>query len=54
MQGDEFPKEDGQWSFLLQLDSCSVPFDINFGDAGISYSYINHTATTGKFLWQCG
>jgi uncharacterized protein YwqG len=53
MQGDEFPF-DGGWQLLLQLDSCSVPFSINFGDAGIGYAFLNETGDEGKFLWQCG
>jgi len=53
MQGDEIPEPVDEWQLLLQLDSCSVPFDINFGDAGISYTFINKNCTEGKFLWQC-
>jgi len=54
LQGDEFPGEDINWMLLMQLDSCDVPFSINFGDAGISYTFINKEGTIGKFLWQCG
>lgn len=53
LQGDEFPFEEG-WQLLLQLDSCSLPFYINFGDAGIGYAFLNQDGTEGKFLWQCG
>lgn len=53
LQGDEFPGEKSEWSLLLQLDSCGVPFNINFGDSGISYAFINKDGTSGKFLWQC-
>jgi uncharacterized protein YwqG len=52
MQGDEFPFNDG-WQLLLQLDSCSVPFSINFGDAGVGYAFLNCTGDKAKFLWQC-
>lgn len=53
MQGDEFPFE-GQCQLLLQLDSCSVPFSINFGDAGVGYAFLNESGDEAKFLWQCG
>lgn len=53
MQGDEFPFE-GTCQLLLQLDSCSVPFSINFGDAGVGYAFLNEDGTEAKFLWQCG
>lgn len=52
LQGDEIPFEDG-WQFVLQLDSCSVPFSINFGDAGVGYVFMNGDGTEAKFLWQC-
>jgi uncharacterized protein YwqG len=53
LQGDEFPDSEHSWRLLLQLDSCGVPFSVNFGDAGISYAFINEDASVGKFLWQC-
>lgn len=53
MQGDEYPGERENWMFLMQLDSCAVPFFVNFGDAGIAYVFINRERTIGKFLWQC-
>jgi hypothetical protein len=52
LQGEEYP-QGGPWRLLLQLDSASVPFDINFGDAGVGYAFISETGTEGKFLWQC-
>lgn len=52
MQGDEFPFEQPS-QLLLQLDSCSVPFSINFGDAGVGYAFLNEDGTQAKFLWQC-
>lgn len=54
MQGEEYPEPKDEWKFLAQLDSCSLPFEVNFGDAGIAYVFINKPATEGKFLWQCG
>ena len=53
MQDDQFP-DGGPWNLLLQLDSTKVPFDINFGDAGISYMFISTDGQKGKSLWQCG
>jgi hypothetical protein len=52
IQADEFP-EAGPWRLLLQLDSMTVPFLVNFGDAGIGYAYISEDGRRGKFLWQC-
>jgi uncharacterized protein YwqG len=53
MQGDEFPFDGPCW-LLLQLDSCSVPFYVNFGDAGVGYAFINQAGDQARFLWQCG
>lgn len=53
MQYEEYPGPRGEWTFFLQLDSCALPFFINFGDSGIGYAFINRAATHGKFLWQC-
>jgi hypothetical protein len=52
IQADEFP-EAGPWRLLLQLDSTTVPFHVNFGDAGIGYAYISEDGKSGKFSWQC-
>lgn len=52
LQGDELPFADS-WHLLLQLDATTVPFWINFGDAGVGYAFINRQGTEGKFLWQC-
>lgn len=51
-QNDEYP-DGGPWDLLLQLDSCAVPFEINLGDAGIAYVFINPSRDTAKMLWQC-
>ncbi len=53
LQGDEFPSNEESWLLLMQLDSCGVPFSINFGDAGIGYAFITKNGSVGKFLWQC-
>lgn len=54
IQGDEFPDESDNWLLLLQLDSCDDNYSLNFGDAGVSYSFINKEGTKAKFIWQCG
>lgn len=53
LQGDEIPFN-GDWQFLLQIDSGSTPFHVNFGDVGIGYGFMNCDGTEAKFLWQCG
>jgi hypothetical protein len=40
LQGEEYP-QGGPWLLMLQLDSTSVPFYINFGDAGVGYAFIS-------------
>jgi hypothetical protein len=53
LQGEEYPAGGG-WRLLLQLDSATVPFYVNFGDAGVGYAFISEDGRSGKFLWQCG
>lgn len=52
IQSDELPFQEN-WHLLLQIDSTTTPFWINFGDAGIGYVFLNADGTQGKFLWQC-
>ncbi len=52
IQSDEFPAG-GPCVLLLQLDSTTVPFYINFGDAGIGYVFVSHDGSQGRLLWQC-
>lgn len=52
LQGEELPFQ-SQSRLLLQLDSCSVPFYVNFGDAGVGYAFLNEAGDQAKFLWQC-
>lgn len=52
LQDPEFPSGDN-WQLLLQLDSASAPFSVNFGDAGIGYAFLSGDGKIGKFLWQC-
>lgn len=53
LQGEEYPAGGG-WLLLLQLDSATAPFHVNFGDAGVGYAFISEDGRSGKFLWQCG
>lgn len=52
LQNTEYP-DSGSWNLLMQLDSTSVPFFVNFGDAGIGYAFLSQDGTKAKFLWQC-
>lgn len=52
LQGEEWPAG-GPWKLLLQVDSAAVPFDVNFGDAGVGYAFISADGKVGRFLWQC-
>ncbi|MFI9614603.1 hypothetical protein ACIHCM_23550 [Streptomyces sp. NPDC052023] len=51
LQGEE-PPGDGWW-LVAQLDSCDLPFDVDFGDAGIGYAFVSPDGKEGRFLWQC-
>ncbi len=53
IQGDEFPSGGGPWKFMLQLDSTTLPFFVNFGDCGTGYAFISGAGNSAKFLWQC-
>jgi len=52
LQGDEFPFN-GNCRLLIQLDSCTVPFFVNFGDAGVGYAFVSEAGDKARFLWQC-
>ncbi len=52
IQAEEYPGP-GAWSLLLQLDSGQVPFEVNFGDAGVGYAFLSGDGKRAKFLWQC-
>ena len=52
IQDEEYPQGKG-WLPLLQINSNDVPFDINLGDCGTAYIYINTEGTEGRMLWQC-
>jgi uncharacterized protein DUF1963 len=42
------------WRLLLQLDSRTTPFFVNFGFGGTGYVIANADCTRAKFLWQAG
>lgn len=52
LEGEAYPSQE-KWDLLLQLDSASVPFSINFGDTGVGYGFISEDKKRAKFLWQC-
>jgi hypothetical protein len=52
LQNDEWPKG-GSWRFLMQVDSCSDLYSVNFGDAGVGYAFLSEDGTQARFLWQC-
>lgn len=52
LQGDESPGE--PFRFIGQFDSAGeLPFDVNFGDAGVGYAFLDESTGQGRFLWQC-
>lgn len=53
VQSEEYPDKERSWNLLLQIDSCDVPFFVNFGDAGVAYVFIDSDAKCGRMLWQC-
>lgn len=52
LQSDETPT-DGSWIFLAQIDSTTDEFEINFGDAGVAYVFVEEGGRQARFLWQC-
>ncbi len=52
LQFPEYPAG-GPWRLLIQLSSTDVPFNVNFGDAGIGYGFLSRDGERGRFLWQC-
>ncbi|MFW5418893.1 hypothetical protein J0910_19955 [Nocardiopsis sp. CNT-189] len=53
LQGEEDPREEGDWAFAVQLDGCGLPFEVDFGDAGIGYAFHDEGTGEGRFFWQC-
>ena len=52
LQNPEYPGQ-GNWRLLAQLDGGLFDYNINFGDAGVGYAFINEDGAAAKFLWQC-
>lgn len=48
VQGGEFPCRADR--LLLQIEA--TPFQINLGDGGAGFLFVNENATVGNFLWQ--
>ncbi|WML33316.1 DUF1963 domain-containing protein [Clostridium sp. OS1-26] len=46
---DELPEGD-MWKLLLQLDATKLPFELNFGDAGMGFFLINMKDNNLKFI----
>ncbi|MFR9730209.1 hypothetical protein ACL03H_13340 [Saccharopolyspora sp. MS10] len=52
LQGDEAPG--APFRFIGQFDSATdFPFEVNFGDAGVGYAFLDEETGQGRFLWQC-
>jgi hypothetical protein len=52
IQAEEYP-EGGPWNLLLQLEMMELPCYVNFGDAGVGYTFVSTDGKKGRFLWQC-
>ncbi|HEY1387770.1 MAG TPA: DUF1963 domain-containing protein [Ktedonobacterales bacterium] len=52
LQNPEYPGP-GSWRLLAQLNGDLFDYNINFGDAGVGYAFIDDDGVAAKFLWQC-
>ena len=52
VQNDETPRH-GTWRLLLQIDSHTDRYRLNWGDAGVGYVFVAEDGTAARFLWQC-
>ncbi|WP_175408534.1 hypothetical protein [Streptomyces sp. TRM64462] len=50
LQGDYLPGEG--WRLVAQLDSCRLPFDVNFGDSGVGYLFLSPDGENAEFFFQ--
>lgn len=50
LQGDDLPGEG--WQLVAQLDSCRLPFEVNFGDSGIGYLFLSPDGKNAEFFFQ--
>ncbi|GHH88803.1 DUF1963 domain-containing protein [Streptomyces capitiformicae] len=50
LQNDDLPGEG--WQLVAQLDSCQLPFDVNFGDTGVGYLFLSPDGKNAEFFFQ--
>jgi hypothetical protein len=50
LQRDELPGE--SWQLVAQLDSCRLPFSVNFGDSGVGYLFLSPDGKNAEFFYQ--
>jgi hypothetical protein len=50
LQRDERPGE--SWQLVAQLDSCRLPFEVNFGDSGVGYLFLSPDGKNAEFFYQ--
>ncbi|MDT0342911.1 YwqG family protein [Streptomyces litchfieldiae] len=50
LQGDDLPGEG--WQLVAQLDSCQLPFEVNFGDTGVGYLFLSPDGKNAEFFFQ--
>jgi hypothetical protein len=50
LQGDDLPGEG--WQLVAQLDSCQLPFEVNFGDTGVGYLFLSPDGKDAEFFFQ--
>ncbi|MGP3991568.1 hypothetical protein [Streptomyces sp. 3N207] len=50
LQGDALPGEG--WQMVVQLDSCQLPFEVNFGDSGVGYLFLSPGGKNAEFFFQ--
>ncbi|GAA1071682.1 hypothetical protein GCM10009605_03340 [Nocardiopsis composta] len=46
------PAEEGDWAFAGQLAWFGMPFDVEFGSAGVGYCFYEENTGEGRFFWQ--
>lgn len=51
IQEEAFPTG-GDWKFLAQLDSITMPIEVGFGDSGTAYIFVSTDGRHARMLWQ--
>lgn len=51
LQGGNLPGKG--WQLVAQLDSCQLPFEVNFGDTGVGYLFLSPDGKNAEFFFQC-